>query len=78
MINTDIRRTVFVAFHWGGASAANALTNPALDPYSRMPAFKACAVSVQRIGSPDDLHLLSSPPPRSRVSAVQTKGRISR
>ena len=62
VINTDIRQDVFVAFHWGGASAANALTNPALDPYSRMPAFKACAVSVQRIGSPDDLHLLSSPP----------------
>jgi assimilatory nitrate reductase catalytic subunit len=63
VINTDIRQdVVFVAFHWGGASAANALTNPALDPYSRMPAFKVCAVSVQRIGSPDDLHLLSSPP----------------
>jgi assimilatory nitrate reductase catalytic subunit len=27
-----------------------------------MPAFKVCAVAVQRIGSPDDLHLLSSPP----------------
>jgi assimilatory nitrate reductase catalytic subunit len=63
VINTDIRQdVVFVAFHWGGASAANALTNPALDRYSRMPAFKVCAVAVQRIGSPDDLHLLSAPP----------------
>jgi assimilatory nitrate reductase catalytic subunit len=63
VINTDIRQdVVFVPFHWGGASAANALTNPVLDPYSRMPAFKVCAVAVQRIGSPDDLHLLSSPP----------------
>lgn len=62
VINTHIRQdVVFVAFHWGGASAANALTNPVLDPYSRMPAFKVCAVAVQRIGSPDDLHLLSSP-----------------
>jgi assimilatory nitrate reductase catalytic subunit len=61
-ISADIRPdVVFVPFHWGGASAANALTNPALDPYSRMPAFKVCAVAVQRIGSPDDLHLLSSP-----------------
>jgi assimilatory nitrate reductase catalytic subunit len=61
-ITPDIRPdVVFLPFHWGGASAANALTNPALDPYSRMPAFKVCAVAVQRIGSPDDLHLLSSP-----------------
>ena len=37
--------SVFVPFHWGGASNANALTNPALDPYSKMPAFKVCAVA---------------------------------
>jgi assimilatory nitrate reductase catalytic subunit len=62
-VNTDIRQdVVFVPFHWGGASAAKALTNPALDPYSRMPAFKVCAVAVRRIRSPDDLQLLSSPP----------------
>ena len=53
-------------FHWGGASAANALTNPALDRYSKMPAFKACAVDLQRIGSPDDLHLLTHPPKHTK------------
>nr|WP_307872690.1 molybdopterin oxidoreductase family protein [Actinoplanes ovalisporus] len=37
--------TVFAPFHWPGA---NALTNPALDPHSRMPAFKACAVAISR------------------------------
>jgi len=64
-IDPDIRRdTVFVPFHWGGVSAANALTNPALDPLSRMPAFKACAVRMVRIGSPDDGHLLSAAPGR--------------
>lgn len=63
-ISADIRPdTVFVPFHWGGASAANALTNPALDPYSRMPAFKACAVNLCRVGDPDDLHLLAESPP---------------
>jgi assimilatory nitrate reductase catalytic subunit len=76
-INPDIRQdVVFVPFHWGGASAANALTNPVLDPYSRMPAFKVCAVAVQRIGSPDDLHLLSSPPSfaiKHDRSAMKTK-----
>nr|WP_229069961.1 molybdopterin-dependent oxidoreductase [Actinoplanes sp. DH11] len=35
--------TVFAPFHWPGA---NALTNPALDPHSKMPAFKVCAVSI--------------------------------
>jgi NAD(P)H-dependent nitrite reductase large subunit len=36
--------TVFVPFHWGGEQSANRLTNPALDPISRMPEFKVCAV----------------------------------
>ena len=51
-VNDDIRPdTVFVPFHWGGASAANNLTNPVLDRHSKMPAFKACAVDVARIGN---------------------------
>ncbi|MGH3787918.1 MAG: molybdopterin oxidoreductase family protein [Pseudonocardiaceae bacterium] len=41
--------TVFVPFHWGGRQTANALTNPALDPISRMPEFKACAVAVSAV-----------------------------
>ena len=54
--------TLFVPFHWGGASSANALTDPALDPLSRMPAFKACAATAERIGGPDDDHLLTTRP----------------
>ena len=46
--------TVFVPFHWGGRAAANALTNPALDPYSRMPEFKACAVALRRAPNEED------------------------
>ncbi|HEX6077808.1 MAG TPA: molybdopterin oxidoreductase family protein [Micromonosporaceae bacterium] len=43
-ISHDIRPdTVFMPFHWEGA---NRLTNPALDPTSRMPEFKVCAVHV--------------------------------
>jgi assimilatory nitrate reductase catalytic subunit len=46
-INDGIRPdTVFAPFHWGGAASINRLTNPALDPHSRMPSFKVCAVSV--------------------------------
>jgi assimilatory nitrate reductase catalytic subunit len=63
-VTDDIRAdTVFVPFHWGGASAANGLTNPALDPHSRMPAFKACAVAITRAGGPDDTGLLTTRPP---------------
>ncbi len=44
-VSPDIRPdTLFAPFHWGGKSAANTLTMPALDPVSRMPEFKVCAV----------------------------------
>ncbi|MGN9906193.1 molybdopterin oxidoreductase family protein [Phytohabitans sp. LJ34] len=39
--------TVFAPFHWGGAARANSLTSDALDPTSRMPEFKVCAVKVR-------------------------------
>ncbi|MFE0079708.1 molybdopterin dinucleotide binding domain-containing protein, partial [[Kitasatospora] papulosa] len=42
--------TVFMPFHWPGAGRANSLTNPALDPVSRMPEFKVCAVRVEAAG----------------------------
>jgi assimilatory nitrate reductase catalytic subunit len=40
--------TVFAPFHWGGAASINRLTNAVLDPHSRMPPFKVCAVAVSR------------------------------
>lgn len=43
--------TVFVPFHWGGQQSANRLTLAALDPISRMPEFKVCAVRVSRLPS---------------------------
>ncbi|MEV8474319.1 molybdopterin oxidoreductase family protein [Streptomyces sp. NPDC051173] len=39
--------TVFMPFHWAGRGRANTLTNPALDPESKMPEFKVCAVRVE-------------------------------
>jgi assimilatory nitrate reductase catalytic subunit len=39
--------TVFVPFHWAGMASINRLTNPALDPTSRMPEFKVCAVRLE-------------------------------
>jgi len=39
--------TIFVPFHWGGDQAINRLTSAALDPISRMPEFKVCAVRAE-------------------------------
>jgi len=41
--------TLFAPFHWGGSGCANLLTNPALDPTSRMPEFKVCAARVEPV-----------------------------
>ncbi len=41
--------TVFMPFHWPGEGRANTLTNPALDPTSRMPEFKVCAVRLEAV-----------------------------
>jgi assimilatory nitrate reductase catalytic subunit len=38
---------VFLPFHFPGDARANLLTNPALDPTSRMPEFKVCAVRLE-------------------------------
>ncbi|MER5967934.1 molybdopterin oxidoreductase family protein [Streptomyces sp. NPDC002057] len=49
-ITTAIRPdTVFMPFHWAGEGRANTLVNPALDPVSRMPEFKVCAVRLERL-----------------------------
>ncbi|MFI6348887.1 molybdopterin oxidoreductase family protein [Streptomyces sp. NPDC050560] len=48
-LSADIRPdTVFMPFHWPGPGRANTLTNPLLDPASRMPEFKRCAVRVEK------------------------------
>lgn len=50
-ITVAIRQdTVFMPFHWAGEGRANTLTNPALDPVSRMPEFKVCAVRLEALG----------------------------
>ncbi|WP_199434017.1 molybdopterin oxidoreductase family protein [Qaidamihabitans albus] len=42
------RDVVFLPFHFPGEARANLLTNPALDPVSRMPEFKVCAVRLSK------------------------------
>ncbi len=46
-ITNDIRRgVVYIPFHWAEA-AANVLTNDALDPVTKTPEYKVCAVKVE-------------------------------
>lgn len=44
--------TVFVPYHFGHEDSINLLTNPALDPISRMPEFKACAAQIEKVNRP--------------------------
>ncbi|KIH98033.1 nitrite reductase [Streptomonospora alba] len=54
-LNGGIRRdTVFLPFHYSGEQAANKITNPALDPVSRMPEFKLSAVRLETCASGAD------------------------
>lgn len=48
--------TVFVPYHWGKHESINLLTNPALDPYSKMPEFKACAAQIIKLGREERRH----------------------
>jgi assimilatory nitrate reductase catalytic subunit len=43
--------TIFVPYHWGEELAANQITNPALDPTSKIPEFKACAARIEKVHS---------------------------
>jgi assimilatory nitrate reductase catalytic subunit len=48
-VTTAVREdTIFAPFHWGDEESVNRVTNPALDPVSRMPEFKVCAVRVEK------------------------------
>jgi len=41
--------TIFIPYHWGEQLAVNQLTNPKLDPISKIPEFKACAARIEKI-----------------------------
>jgi assimilatory nitrate reductase catalytic subunit len=43
--------TIFIPYHWGEELAVNQLTNPALDPTSKIPEFKACSARIEKIHS---------------------------
>jgi assimilatory nitrate reductase catalytic subunit len=46
--------TVFIPYHWPGARAVNQCTIRALDPVSKIPEYKICAVRVFKASRPTD------------------------
>lgn len=44
--------TLFIPFHYGHKGAVNQLTNPAVDPTVKIPEYKACAATIERIDQP--------------------------
>ncbi|MGE5595980.1 MAG: molybdopterin oxidoreductase family protein, partial [Hyphomicrobiales bacterium] len=44
--------TLFIPFHYGGPHAVNQLTNPAVDPGVKIPEYKACAATVEKLSAP--------------------------
>ena len=62
--------TIFIPYHWGENLAANQLTNPALDPVSKIPEYKACAARVEKIHS-RELPILGNIRKGSSLSEVQ-------
>ncbi|HEX8037084.1 MAG TPA: nitrate reductase [Ktedonobacterales bacterium] len=46
--------TLFIPYHYGGAEAANQLTNPVLEPMMKIPEYKVCAAGATRATEPPD------------------------
>jgi assimilatory nitrate reductase catalytic subunit len=44
--------TIFIPFHYGHRDAVNQLTNPAVDPTVKIPEYKVCAATLERVDSP--------------------------
>lgn len=48
VVDTIREDTIFIPYHWAGKKSANLLTNPALDPISKIPEYKSCACRVTK------------------------------
>jgi assimilatory nitrate reductase catalytic subunit len=44
--------TIFIPFHYGHAGAVNQLTNPAVEPTVKIPEYKVCAATVEKVDQP--------------------------
>jgi assimilatory nitrate reductase catalytic subunit len=48
VVKTIREDTIFIPYHWADEKSANLLTNPVLDPVSKIPEYKACACRVSK------------------------------
>lgn len=62
--------TIFIPYHWGEQLAVNQLTNPKLDPTSKIPEYKACAARIEKIHS-RELPILGKGRKGTSLSEVQ-------
>jgi assimilatory nitrate reductase catalytic subunit len=46
--------TLFIPFHYGHREAVNQLTNAAVDPTVKIPEYKVCAASIERLDAEED------------------------
>lgn len=70
IVRTIRSDTIFIPYHWGEQLAANQLTNPALDPISKIPEYKACAARIEKIHS-RELPILGKNRKGASLSEVQ-------
>jgi assimilatory nitrate reductase catalytic subunit len=43
---------LFIPFHYGHEQAVNQLTIPAVDPTVKIPEYKVCAATIERLDAP--------------------------
>ena len=44
--------TLFIPYHYGHEHSVNQLTNPAVEPNVKIPEYKACAATVEKLSAP--------------------------
>jgi len=68
LVTATIRPDVlFIPFHYGHAHAVNQITNPAVEPKVKIPEYKACAATVERL----NVQPPAEPaPPRENLTAT--------
>jgi len=53
LVVTTIRPdTLFIPYHYGHEHSVNQLTNPAVDPGVKIPEYKACAATLEKLSAP--------------------------
>jgi assimilatory nitrate reductase catalytic subunit len=75
--------TLFIPFHYGNCQAVNQLTSPAVEPTVKIPEYKACAATVEKLSAPlttgGDATINNTPesdPKMFPYTVGETKGRV--